>query len=86
MGIYYNAVDFKLKKFFDPPKGEDQRYPGIINLKNKFPGMILMMNIRGYNFEIMPDGCPLVPYPEDMSEEVYQLYEELFPSNEEEDE
>jgi hypothetical protein len=55
MGIYYYAIDHNEKKYFDAPDDYAIKTPGIYHPNNPFPGMVIMMNCRGYNFEIEND-------------------------------
>lgn len=77
MGIYYYAVDTNSKKYFTAPDNFAIKSPGIFHPENPFPGMMVMMNIRGYNFEIWNDCSSNVP-PEDgyeqVTEKVYNEY------------
>ena len=50
MGIYYYAVDENEKKQIWPPEKFANKSPGVFHPKNPFPGMVVMMNTRGYNF------------------------------------
>ncbi len=56
MGIYWCAVDDNEKKRIFPPDGFAIKTPGLYHPSNPFPGMVIMMNSRGYNFELVNDG------------------------------
>jgi len=81
MGIYYYAVDQYAKKYFSPPKDFANKNPGIFHPENPFPGMVVMMNIRGYHFNIWNDCANDIPPDsdyEDVTEIVYKEYLEMF--------
>jgi len=74
MGIYYYAVDSQDRTFFEPPRSFNNKTPGLYTKGNPFPSMVVMMNSRGYNYEIENDGGAF--YEEfcawkDVTEEVY---------------
>ena len=77
MSIYYYAVDEFHKKYFSAPSGYALESPGIYHPENPFSHMIVMMNCRGYYFEVWND-CSLNVPPEDdyeeITETVYQQY------------
>lgn len=87
MGIYYYAVDWNEKKIFQPPLDYANKKPGIFHPKNPFPGMFIMKNIQGYNFQIIDDmgweyeeACTF----ENITEKVYEEYLKYFPLDENE--
>lgn len=81
MGIYYYAADTKEMKIIRPPGSYANKSPGIFHPNNPFPGMVCMMNVYGYNYEIFND-CGWGPGDEEgyqeITEEVYQKYLETF--------
>ncbi len=82
MGIYYYAVDMSNKEYFSPPDGWSIKSPGIFHPENPFPGMVVMMNVRGYHFEIWNDCGNDIPPEEgyrDVTEEVYTEYCRIWP-------
>lgn len=72
MGIYYSAVDFENKKLIEPPGTFANKFPGIIHPNNPFPGMIVLMNRRGYKFELVEEFYE--EGYEDITETVYAEY------------
>lgn len=81
MGIYYYAVDTNAKKYFSAPDDWAIKNPGIFHPKNPFPHMLVMMNIRGYQFEIWNDCGNDIPPEEgyaDITHEVYREYLNVF--------
>lgn len=80
MGIYYSAVDYNEKKHFNAPGDFSIKFSGICHPRSPFPGMVVMKNARGSNFEICNDMyCEDWFKFEDISEQVYAEYLELFP-------
>lgn len=82
MGICYTAIDWDEKKQINPPKSFASKSPGIYHPKNPFPNMVMMMNIKGYDFELYDDcGSAFEEFCtfKDISDEVYQEYIETFP-------
>ncbi len=77
MALYWKAVDPRDKKQFASPREFAIKTPGLYHPKNPFPGMVIMMNSRGYRFELAHDdddqGLYFKDYP-DITEEVYQDY------------
>jgi len=55
MGIYYHAADEEEKKIISSPDGFSIKEPGIYHPLNPFPNMVMMMNLRGYHFELYND-------------------------------
>lgn len=81
MGLYWYAIDHGEKKFFDAPLSWSVKAPGCYHPNNPFPGMVVMMNCRGYNFEIEDDCSNSYgdgTYTE-ITDEVYQQYRDTFP-------
>jgi len=85
MGIYYYAVDRATKQYFSSPDDWSIKSPGIYHPDNPFPGMVVMMNVRGYNFEIWNDYHYDIP-PEDgykdVTDEIYQEYRAVWQKKE----
>lgn len=81
MGIYWCSVDDHLKQRIEPPRGFSIKSPGIFHPRSPFPGMVMMMNSRGNNFELINDGGWDERYYEyiDITEIVYQEYLQEFP-------
>lgn len=82
MGIYYAAVDRYEKTYFQSPKDFSIKSPGIYHWKNPFPQMLVMMNSRGYDFEIHNDMEAF--YEEyctykDITDDVYQMLLDEYP-------
>lgn len=81
MGIYYYAVDTVNKQFFSAPEGFSLKSPGCYHPENPFPGMLVMMCVRGYHFEMWNDcGNDIPPDSEyeDVTKEVYLEYKKVF--------
>lgn len=81
MGISYAAVDNSRKEYFKPPKGFNNKIPGLYHPNNPFPGMMVMMNSFGYHFDIENDAawdCYYDKDYKDITEEVYAKYLEQF--------
>lgn len=81
MGIWYYAVDTGEKKYFNAPGYFSMKSPGCYHPTNPFPGMVVMMNCRGYNYEIWDDSGNNIP-PEDgyenITDQVYDEYLDWF--------
>lgn len=78
MGIYWYAYDNYHNKYFMSPTS----YSGdsIIQPNNPFPQMIIMKNMRGYNFGLYNDVSWDIPDKSiDITNEVYKEYLDLFP-------
>jgi hypothetical protein len=81
MGMYYYAVDCGHKQYFTAPRNYAIKSPGIFHPKNPFPGMVVMKNIQGFNFEIWDDFSSHIPPEEgyeEITESVYQEYLDRF--------
>lgn len=79
MGIYYYAVDTNSKQYFTAPTPHAIKAPGIYYPTNPFPAMLVMMNIKGYHFEVWNDCSYDVPYDsdyEDVTEKVFKQYQD----------
>ena len=77
MGISYYAIDHHHKKFFSAPSGFSDGLDGIYHPKNPFPHMLVMMNLKGYSFDLENDcGYEIPPAPgyEDITESLYEEY------------
>lgn len=87
MGIYYYAIDTSAKEYFSAPEGYAIKSPGVYHPENPFPGMVIMMNISGCNFEIWNDCSNDIPPDNDyvnITEEVYERYLKEWPELENE--
>jgi hypothetical protein len=81
LGIYYYAVDQASKQYFSAPDGFAIRSPGIYHPENPFPGMVVMMNVGGYHFDIWNDTSQDVPPEddyEDVTDKVYAEYRSIW--------
>lgn len=82
MGIYWCVIDEKTKEKFSPPGKFSIKSPGIFHPISPFPGMVMMMNSYGYNFELINDSDWEGPYYssdyKDITDKVYQMYIEQF--------
>ena len=82
MGIYYAAFDRIAKKRFEAPEMYSSKAPGMYHPNNPFPGMIIMMNSRGYNFELINDadweGSFYDSQYQDITEQVFKEYLDTF--------
>ena len=78
MGIYYCAVDFEDKTIINPPPNFSCKFPGLVHPKNPFSCMVIMMNARGYSYEIVIEFFE--SGYKDITEQVYKEYKELFGS------
>lgn len=76
MGIYYYAVDPSHKEYFSAPDDWAIKSPGCFHPENPFPGMVVMMNTRGYNFEIWDDCSLNVPPEDDYTEVTHRVFKE----------
>ena len=78
MGIYWCAVDRDRKEKFEAPCEFSITSPGIFHPDSPFPGMLVMMNSLGYNFELVNDGGWDESFYsadiKDITEHVYQKY------------
>lgn len=78
MGIYWAAVDYDEKEIIHPPGDFCIKIPGIFHPDNPFPGMVIMMNTFGYNFEMINDCDWEGPYYseqfKDITDQVYEKY------------
>jgi hypothetical protein len=86
MGVYYYAVDTSAKEYFSSPSYYAIKSPGVYHPENPFPGMVIMMNIKGYSFEIWNDAADDIPPGsdyKDVTEEVYQEYLRIWPKADE---
>lgn len=84
MGIYYYAVDTNNKQFFSSPDYWSIKSPGCFHPENPFPAMVVMMNVRGYNFEIWNDcGNDIPPESgyEEITEKVFEELKNTFPEH-----
>ena len=81
MGLYWYAIDHDEKEYFDAPQDYSIKTPGVYYPTNPFPGMVVMMNCHGYNFEIENDYANSYGDSsyKDITEEVYKKYRETFP-------
>lgn len=83
MGIYYCAYDSSSNEFFQPPENFSIKSPGIFHPTNPFPNMVVMMNSRGYNFDIINDMGYEGPYGDtkckDITKNVYEMYLQEYP-------
>lgn len=82
MGTYYAAVDFTTKEWIEPPDKWANKSPGLYHPQNPFPGMVIMMNTRGNNFEIIDDCTAQDTFYsgifKDITNEVYEEYKEMW--------
>lgn len=77
MAIYYYAVDKSAKMYFSAPEGYAITAPGIYHPENLFPNMVVMMNVQGFNFDILNDCSNYIPETNeytDVTEDVYKQY------------
>jgi hypothetical protein len=82
MGIHWKAVDIVKKKQIEPFEPFDTKIPGLYNPNSPFPNIIMMMNTRGYNFQMCHDAYEQGPYfgdYEDITEEVLKEFIKQFP-------
>ncbi len=83
MGIYWCAIDKYEKEKINPPKDFSIKTPGLFHPKSPFPGMVMMKNAYGFNFQLVNDSDWEGPYYDDqykdITEEVYAQYLEKFP-------
>ncbi len=83
MGIYWCAIDLHSKKKIEPPLDFSIKSPGFFHPNSPFPGMVMMMNSFGHQFEIINDSDCQGPYYDDkyenITEEVYKKYLDYFP-------
>ena len=83
MGIYYCAIDLNSKLLIEPPNDFSIKYPGVCHPNSPFPGMVIMKNCQGFNFEIYNDMSATyddyIGACEDITDQVYSDYLELFP-------
>ncbi len=87
MGREIVAIDNDSRKIIYAPKGFATKPPGVYHPTNPFPGMVVMKNIQGYEFEIWGDEFSTwllyeadregSPY-KDITEEVYKDYINCF--------
>ncbi len=79
MGIYHFAVDHGLNQIINPPASYADKSPGVFHPNSPFPGMVIMMNSRGYNFEMVTDySYQISDDSEDITDKVYAEYKETF--------
>jgi len=82
MGTYYMAVDFELNMKIEPPKNFANKIPALYAPDNPFAGMVIMMNSRGDNFEIINDADSQNVFYcnefKDITEEVYAEYQKIW--------
>ncbi len=81
MGIYYYAADDITKEIINSPDDWSNKIPGIFHPNCPFPGMVVMKNSYGYNFEIHNDMETCYEYQcsyKDVTETVYNEYKNLF--------
>lgn len=78
MSIYWYAYNRVKNEYFMSPV--DYSGYSCIKPNNPFAAMVIMKNMRGYNFDLvndvswdMPDGC------RDITDDVYKEYTDLFP-------
>lgn len=80
MGIYWYAVDEQEKKQIWPPSYFANKSPGVFHPNNPFPGMVTMMNVKGYHYEIHNDFSCFHDDDEyeNITDQVYEEYKEYF--------
>ncbi|NGX57255.1 MAG: hypothetical protein K940chlam3_00141 [Chlamydiae bacterium] len=79
MGTYYAAIDFEEGEIIHPPGKYSCKFPGFFHPNNPFPGMVLMKNCEGYDFEIENDGHDFFYSNwKDITKETYQEFLEKF--------
>ncbi len=87
MGIYWCAVDDESKERISPPDSYNDKTPGLYHPSNPFPGMVIMKNSQGYNFELVNDGGWDERFYsdeyKDITDEVYKEYLLIFDCNKE---
>lgn len=75
MGIYYFAVSIENKEYFESPGKYSMKSPGIYWPTNPFPGMVVMKNSKGENFEIWNDCGSFYDLDlKDITEQVFEEY------------
>ena len=83
MGLYWAAVDNTTKEYFEAPKGFSIKCPGIYHPRNPFPNMVVMMNSRGYSFEIENDSylenCYYSGDYKNITEQVFEEFLQTYP-------
>lgn len=83
MGIYWCAIDEKRKEKIEPPLDFSIKTPGIFHPTSPFPGMVMMMNSFGFNFQLINDAGMEDEYYsdeyKDITDEVYQKYLSFWP-------
>lgn len=79
MGIYYFAVDEGAKQKIEPLRKYANKFPGIVHPHNPFSQMVTMKNCMGSHFEIVNDMNYEEDGLEDITEQVYQRFLEIFP-------
>jgi hypothetical protein len=88
MGIYWCAIDEYRKEKIKPPANFSNKSPGLFHPNSPFPGIVIMMNTFGNNFEIINDSDWEGPYYdnsyEDITEKVYKKYLDYFQIKEKE--
>ncbi len=85
MGIYWAAVDRARGEYFEPPGSYANKYPGVCHPSNPFPGMVVMMNCMACEFQMendMMEPCYCNGDLKNITEEVYQRYQDLFKDKE----
>lgn len=79
MSIYYFAVDYNARKQIWSPKDYSIEMPGIFAPENPFPNIVMMMNVKYfYEFIIVTDVSTDSEQFENISEEAYKKYKQLF--------
>lgn len=79
MSIYYFAVDYNARKQIWSPKDYSIKMPGIFAPENPFPNIVMMMNVKYfYEFIIVTDVSTDSEQFENISEEAYKKYKQLF--------
>jgi len=78
VGIYYFAVDYRTEQQMWAPKNWSDKC--IYFPTHPLPGMIVMKNCQGCNFEIVNDASTYTEHGfKDVTEEVYQEFKDEFP-------
>lgn len=79
MGIYWWAVDETEKAFMEPPNNYGDKIGAVCYPGHPLPGMIVMMNSRGYHFQLVNDMSYETPEDyEDWTDKVWKEYRERY--------